>query len=57
MVIARYNILRPLQYKKEFDEWSKPTDVFVKGCLNTLSYRFRLVKKTMIDIFGVNYGN
>ena len=57
MVIARYNILRPLQYKKEFDEWSKPTDVFVKGCLNTLSYGFRLVKKIMIDIFGVNYGN
>ena len=57
MVIARYNILRPLQYKKEFDEWSKPTDVFVKGCLNTFSYGFRLVKKIMIDIFGVNYGN
>ena len=45
MVIARYNIIRPLQYKKEFDEWSKLTDVFVKGCLNTLSYGFRLVKK------------
>ena len=57
MVIARYNILRPLQYKKEFDEWSKPTDVFVKGCLNTLSCGFRLVKKIIIDIFGVNYGN
>ena len=57
MVIARYNILRPLQYKKEFDDWSKKTDVFVKGCLNTLSYGFRLVKKIIIDIFGVNYGN
>ena len=57
MVIARYNLLRPLQYKKKFDEWSKPTDVFVKECLNTLSYGFRLVKKIMIDIFGVNYGN
>tara|TARA_B100001248_G_scaffold149917_1_gene112421 strand:- start:1163 stop:1336 length:174 start_codon:yes stop_codon:yes gene_type:complete len=57
MVIARYNLLRPLQYKKKFDESSKPTDVFVKGCLNTLSYGFRLVKKIMIDIFGVNYGN
>ena len=56
-MIARYYILRPLQYKKEFDEWSKPTDVFVKGCLNTFSYGFRLVKKIMIDIFGVNYGN
>ena len=57
MVIARHNILRPLQYKKEFDEWSKPTDVFVKGCVNTISYGLRLVKKIMIDIFGVNYGN
>ena len=56
-MIARYYILRPLQYKKEFDEWSKPTDVFVKGCLNTISYGFRLVKKIMIDIFEVNYGN
>ena len=57
MVISRYNILRPLQYKKKFDEWSKPTDVFVKGCLNTVSYGFRLVNKITIDIFGVNYGN
>ena len=56
-MIAKYNILRLLQYKKEFDEWSKPTDMFVKGCLNTLSHGFRLVKKIMIDIFGVNYGN
>ena len=45
MVIARYNLLRPLQYKKKIDESSKPTDVFVEGCLYTLLYGFRLVKK------------
>ena len=57
MVIARYNLLRPLQYKKKFDDSSKPTGVFVKECLNNLLYGFRLFKKIMIDIFGVNYGN
>ena len=44
MVIVKYNILRPLQHKKEFDERSKPPDVFVTGFLNTLSHGFRLVK-------------
>ena len=33
--------------KKEFDERVNASDVFVKGCLNALSYRLRQVEKKM----------
>ena len=33
--------------KKEFDERVNSSDVFVKGCLNALSYRLRQVEKKM----------
>ena len=33
--------------KKEFDERVNKSDVFVKGCLNALSYRLRQVEKKL----------